>query len=177
MSLGFRDAKATFAVRATSLLVVAAVLAVLWWVLSEGDPGAWYVGVPAISLAAWVLARTGAVTLPRVDVLSLIRFLHVFVKGSLTGGCDVALRVLRRDLAIRPGSRRYRWRLPPGRSRVLTVAALSLQPGTLAATDEGETLVVHCLDDSVDVTEAVAQLESLVAAIGGIDLDRRGKGQ
>ena len=89
----------------------------------------------------------------------------------MIGGIDVASRVLRPALRIEPGFQRYRWRLPPGGLRVLAMATLCLQPGTLAVRDEDETLEIHLIDRSFDLVESMRRLESLVAAMVGIDLE------
>ncbi len=158
------------AARAIRLAGLLSVLAVLWWTLSEGRASTWYVGAPAIVLTALALARTGPLGSPRFNPLAALRFAGFFIRASLVGGVDVAARVLGPELRIRPGVKRYRWRLPAGGSRVLAIATLCLQPGTLAVRDEDGVVEVHLLDRSMDLEVSMWELESLIAAMVGVDL-------
>lgn len=146
------------------------VLSPVWWAITEGAASGWYVGAPAIALTAFVLARTGPLKWRRVRPVAAMRFAAFFVWASLIGGIDVAGRVLRPKLRIQPGVQHYPWRLPAGGLRVLAMATLCLQPGTLAVRDNGETVEIHVLDRSLNVTGPMARLELLIAAMVGIDL-------
>jgi multicomponent Na+:H+ antiporter subunit E len=97
-----------------------------------------------------------------------------FMKGSLVGGFDVASRVLRRELDIRPGYQHHLWRLPTGLPRVLAIATLGLQPGTLAARDQGRSVVIHVLDGTIDADESLTQTEELLAAVFDVELQPPG---
>ncbi len=145
-------------------------LSAVWWAITEGALSAWYVGVPAIGVAAFVLARTGPLNWRPFSPLAAVRFAVFFVWESLVGGIDVAARVLGPELRIRPGVQLYRWRLPVGGLRILAMATVCLQPGTLAVRDNDETVEIHVLDRSMDLAGSMARLESRIAAMAGVDL-------
>ena len=128
-------------------------------------------GVPAVAVAAIVVARTGSLDWPRLGLLASLRFALFFIQGSLLGGVDVASRVMRHKLTIRPEVRRHRWRLPPGWPRLVAIATVCLQPGSLAVIDTGESLEIHVLDHATDVAACMARIESLIAAAAGLALD------
>jgi multicomponent Na+:H+ antiporter subunit E len=139
-------------------------LAGLWLVLTAGAPGAWAMGAVAAAAAAWLSLRLLPPGAPRPGGLGLLGLLPGFLRGSLLGGIDVALRAFRPSLPLRPGWLRHETRLPPGLPRVALGCELSLMPGTLAAGAEGGALWVHCLDTAGPVAEALAAEERRIAA-------------
>ena len=150
-------------------------LAGLWWMLTEGDAGSWVVGVPAI-VAALVVRRTYPSPPPwGLSLPGLMGFAVFFVRESLRGGVDVAGRVFRRELPIRPAFLRYRLVLPEGSGRVLMVNVVSLLPGTLAADLSGDDLIVQVLDDRAAVGEELTELESRIGHLLALELSRKGQ--
>jgi multicomponent Na+:H+ antiporter subunit E len=96
---------------------------------------------------------------PRWSPLGLLRFVWVFLTGSLRGGIDVARRALAPRCAIAPRMIRYTFRLPDGPARHLFVGTMNVMPGTLSADLEGDDVEIHVLVDSGD--ELVRQLRAL----------------
>jgi multicomponent Na+:H+ antiporter subunit E len=156
-------------------LLTAILLTGLWWMLTEGDRGSWVVGVPAI-LAALAVRHTLPSPPPwRLSLPGLVGFAVFFVRESLRGGIDVALRVFRRELPIRPGFVRYRLSLPEGSARVLMVNVVSLLPGTLAVDLSGDDLTVQALDDTAAVAKELTELESRIGRLLALELPRTGR--
>lgn len=149
----------------------AAVFALLWWVLTEGEPSSWWIGVPIViasALASWGLRAGHAWSWRPVG---LARFLAVFLWESFRGGLDVAFRALHPRRPLAPDFKVYTLRLPVGPARVFLANTLSLLPGTLSADIRDECLTVHVLDGNLPVLEDLPVLEVLVADLFGLSVE------
>lgn len=146
-------------------LMVLAVAAGLWLLLSGGDPSSWLIGAPVVVVAAWSVRLLPVPDRCPFSPIAALRFLPFFLWESMRGGVDVASRVLASELRVRPGFESYRLRLRHGPARVMFANAVSLLPGTLAADLSGDRLQVHALDTTSDF---LAELESLERRIGRI---------
>ncbi len=146
----------------------AVLFALLWWILTDGATGSWLVGVPVILFSTLV----SVVFLPPFSwsLIGIARFVPFFLWHSLRGGVDVAQRALHPRLPISPGLFDYRFRLPPGPSRVFMANTVSLLPGTLSAGLDEDHLRVHVLDESGAFIEELKVLEMHVAGVFGLDL-------
>lgn len=142
--------------------------AALWWVVTEGAPDAWLVGIPAVLLAA-MLSIAQVPSVPFV-ASELLRFVPFFLAHSLRGGADVALRALHPALPIAPTLVDYPLRLPEGLPRVVMLNTLSLLPGTLAVDVVGDCLHVHVLDGQKACLAELQDVEARVARLFGIQL-------
>jgi len=142
----------------------------IWWVLTEGYPGAWELGLPVILLALLVamLLPTGGDW--RWRLVGLPRFLPFFLLQSLRGGIDVARRALHPKLPLTPQMFEFRFRLPPSPARIFFADIVSLLPGTCSASLQDEVLHIHVLDTSLPVADALHQVEERVAALFGLSL-------
>jgi multicomponent Na+:H+ antiporter subunit E len=149
----------------TGVVVRVATLAGLWWLIAQGRPDAWLVGLPTVAIAALVSVRLGGAALPRLSLAGVPRFVALFLRESLAGGLDVARRTLGAKLRIQPGFRRYRMRLDHASARVLFVNCVSLLPGTLAVELDGDDLEMHLLDASEDPQPQLLQLEQAIAGL------------
>jgi multicomponent Na+:H+ antiporter subunit E len=142
-----------------------AALAGLWWLLSDGDPASWIIGLPAVAAAGWSAHRLRSGGASTISASGLLRFLPFFLWESLRGGIDVALRTLAPRMRIHPGFTVYRTRLRRRDARVLFANCVSLLPGTLAADVDGDRLDVHLLDAGSDPAEELRRLELAVARV------------
>jgi multicomponent Na+:H+ antiporter subunit E len=141
------------------------VLALVWWSLAGESSTGWWIGAPLVLLAAW-LARPRTATSLRLR--GALRFAAYFVRGSVAGGIDVARRVFQPSLPIAPVFVQYTLRYPEGHpARLLFVAAVSLLPGTLAASVDGACVTLHALDPQLATPEALAQLEEHAGGVFG----------
>ncbi len=140
----------------------------LWWFITEASPGSWYLGIPVVILATWV----SLLLAPKisVSVLEILRFIPFFLWHSFRGGIDVALRVLKPQLAIDPGVVKYRWHLPPGLAQTLMTNIVSLLPGTLSAKLDDTHLHLHVLDMSEDIFSELNIIEKRVASMLALKL-------
>jgi multicomponent Na+:H+ antiporter subunit E len=157
---------------AASILARAAILAVVWWLIAQGQADAWLIGLPAVALAAAASVYLGGHALPRLSLGGLAGFACLFLSESIRGGVDVARRTLGRRLHIQPGFRRYRIHLQDPRARVLLVNCISLLPGTLAAELDGDQVALHLLDTRDNPDAELLRLERAIARLFGLRLER-----
>ncbi|MDZ7750078.1 MAG: Na+/H+ antiporter subunit E [Gammaproteobacteria bacterium] len=142
--------------------------AIIWWALTAGAPASWWVGAPAVLLAA----VASAALMPPVPLVwrELLTFVPFFLKRSLLGGFDVARRALTPRLPIAPAIIDYPLRLPAGLARVMLANTISLLPGTLGAGMDGDRLKVHVLDGRQDSMREIADVEQAIARLFGTPL-------
>jgi multicomponent Na+:H+ antiporter subunit E len=153
----------------------AALLAALWWALTDGRTDAWLVGAPAIAAAALASLVLHGAAPWRLRPLALLRTLGWFLGRSVLAGTDVALRALRPRADIAPGFVVLRTRLAEPAERVLLANALSLLPGTLSVELRGERLELHVLDRAAPVERDMRRLEERIAALTGAVLEAHGR--
>ncbi len=142
-----------------------AAFAALWWLLSNGDPDSWIIGVPAVIAAAWSAQRLGVGHASAVSMPGLLRFIPFFVWESVRGGLDVALRTLSPRMRIEPGFVTYNTILSNQSARALFASCVNLLPGTLSAEIIDARLDVHLLDVTSDYNRELRRLESVVARV------------
>lgn len=140
--------------------------AVLWWVLSAGEPASWLLGAPVVVLSALAAAVLAPPARVRISLSGIAAFLPFFVWRSLAGGLDVARRALGWRLDIDPVLVTYRLRCLPdsGPARVVFLNILSLLPGTLAADIAGDAVHLHVLTAPARIDD-LERLETHVARI------------
>lgn len=148
---------------AGSAVIRTALLLVVWWALTEGDPAAIGFGLGAAPLVALLSLRffPPAPRVPRL--VATVVFVGYFLLRSVAAGVDVARRLLSPRLPINPGYLIYTTSLPAGSPRWLLANTLSLLPGTLSVTLRGSDLELHCLDTAMPVCEDVARTERRIA--------------
>jgi multicomponent Na+:H+ antiporter subunit E len=144
---------------------------VVWWALSEGEPGMWTYGAviaPLATLASVFLVRPAQ---PRVGpirrTVALVRLGRWFLWQSFLGGVDVARRAVRRPVDVNPGLVEYRIGLASAAGRVAVADLITLMPGTLAVDLDDDVLCVHVLDSAMATTQQLAELEARVARVVG----------
>jgi multicomponent Na+:H+ antiporter subunit E len=147
-------------------------LSFLWSVLTEGYPGAWWFGLPVVTLATLSTRGLRSDFEWRWRLIGLARFLPFFVLQSLRGGIDVALRALNPSLPLAPLLFDYPLRIPRGPARVFLANTVSLLPGTCTTDLLEQHLRVHVLDGSLPITRSLQTVEERVAQLFGIDLER-----
>lgn len=140
-----------------------AMFAALWWLLSNGDPASWIIGLPAVIVAAWSAQRLGKAS--TISLTGLLRFIPFFAWESLRGGLDVAMRTLSPRMRIEPGFVAYDTALRGTSARVFFAGCVNLLPGTLAADINENRLDVHQLDLNTDITVELRRLEIAVARV------------
>jgi multicomponent Na+:H+ antiporter subunit E len=148
----------------------AAAFLALWLILVGGaDPADRPAGILAILLATWASLRLAPPGETRVSPASFARLTWRFLRQSMVGGVDVALRALDPRLPLRPGFVVYRASLPPGPALHAFCALTSLAPGTLpAGPNESGAIVVHCLDVDHPIAADLAADERLMGEALGM---------
>ena len=148
-----------------------AILACLWWLITQGQTSAWLIGLPAVAaagVASFYLSRARS---RRISLTGLSVFIALFLRESVRGGLDVARRTLAPRLRIQPGFKDYGVRLKDPLARVLLINCISLLPGTLAARLEGDRVELHLLDAREDPEPGLHQLEEAIARLFGLSLE------
>ena len=152
--------------RRGGLWLPALLLAGLWWLLADGDPGSWVVGLPVLALAVWAAARLdSAALLGGVSWSGLAAFIPYFLGAAVRGGADVAWRAVRRHPDLAPGYLEHRSDLGEGAPLGFFVGVVSLLPGTLGVAITGAGVRIHVLDLRMANAEELTRLEGLVARV------------
>ncbi|MCW8944890.1 MAG: Na+/H+ antiporter subunit E [Sedimenticola sp.] len=160
--------------RVYSILLKVVLLALVWWVLSDGNPHSWWIGGMAIVLA--LLAAKSPTSQFSISLLKLTLFIPFFLKHSILGGVDVARRALRPAMPIDPIMVDCVLRLPPGPPQVLLTNMVSLLPGTLSASLENNVLTMHVLDKQGSYANDFLVLEEKIAELFSVPVLSPGAG-
>lgn len=141
---------------------------IMWWALTDGAVGSWWIGAPAVVCAVIV----SVVLLPSSGIvwLEVMGFVPFFLWHSLKGGVDVAWRAFHPRMPITPELIEYPLRLPNGLPQVMLVNTVSLLPGTLSADLDGRVLKVHVLDSRGDFLTGLKVLEQRAGRMWGTPL-------
>lgn len=142
-----------------------ALLLLVWWVLTDGETASLGFGLLVAVPVGLVSLRFFAPSGYRVSPLGGLRFAGYFLYRSLVAGLDIAGRLLRPALSIRPGYCSLATTLPAGSPRWLLANTLSLLPGTLSVTLRGQQLELHCLDTRMQIVDEVRRTERHIAAM------------
>lgn len=143
----------------------ALLFSLLWWALTDGTAGSWWIGAPAVAGAVII----SVILVPPLGLVwrEVMGFVPFFLWHSLKGGADVARRAFHPRMPIAPELIEYPLRLPPGLSQVAMINITSLLPGTLSAEIEGQVLKVHVLDSRGDFLDGLNALEQRVGRMWG----------
>lgn len=144
------------------------VFAIAWLIVAGPEPAGWLIGLPTVVLATWVSLRLAPPLAYRFSIRGLLSFLAYFVRESLRGGWDVAMRTLSRRMRIQPGQASYTCSLPEGLPIVLFAGCVSLLPGTLSQRFDERTLSLHVLDAREPQDAQLKELEVHIANMLGI---------
>lgn len=142
-------------------------LAALWWIVSEGQPGALLIGVGTVALATVLSIMLVPAPLPRPRIVPLIRFLPYFFVKAFLGGIDVVRRAFLPGPPLSPAFRSVSIASMSQAERISFIIIVSLEPGTLATHLRGDTLTVHVLDATMLVMEDLEELKARLALIFG----------
>lgn len=147
------------------LLTIVVTLAALWWLITDGQPSSWIIGIPAILFATWAFLRLNPQSGNYVSLTGLIRFIPFFLIESLRGGIDVASRTLHPRLNINPGFYRHQVKLEDGVKQVFFINCVNLLPGTLTADIHEDWIEIHLLSEDIDPEAGLLRLEEAVGRI------------
>ena len=143
-------------------------LALAWLVVAGPNPASWLIGLPTVAFATWASLRLAPPLPYRISPVGLLVFLAYFVRESLRGGWDVAMRTLSPRMRIAPGQTEYACSLPEGLPIVLFTGCVSLLPGTLSRRFDGRQTSLHLLDAREPQEAQLQELETRIATMLGI---------
>lgn len=162
--------------RWVTLVLRALLLWLVWWALTDGDAtGLLFGGI--VSLLVSSLSLVLFPPSPHIiRVHALPGFALFFLSHSLLAAVDVSRRLLSPSLPVTPGYLRAPLSLPEGVPRWLLANTLSLLPGTLSVTLDGDEIELHCLDLTQPVRQEVEQTQRCVARLFGLTLNPEERG-
>lgn len=145
--------------------------AVAWLIVAGPAPSSWLIGLPSVALATWASFRLAPPLPYNIRFTGLMRFLGYFIRESLRGGWDVAMRTMSPRMRIAPGQADYNSALPEGLPMVLFAGCVSLLPGTLSQRIDGSRLSLHLLDAEGTQMAELEALENHIAGMLGVELE------
>ncbi|MDO5626695.1 MAG: Na+/H+ antiporter subunit E [Mobilicoccus sp.] len=149
------------------------VLALCWWILTEGRASYLAYALVAVPVATWISLLLVPPTAPRPvlpRVTGTARLLVWLVAQAVRGGVDVSRRALARPVDVDPLEVDVDLRIGPGLARGLTIGLMGLLPGALVQGVTGDRVTIHALTPDIDVADQFETLESHVAAATGVSL-------
>ncbi len=167
------EAQTDIPVPRTRLTRVAGIFALgllLWQICTGHDPAGWVLGLPAAAIFTYIAVKNAASPRHPLRLRALPPFLLYFLTQSFRSGLDVAHRALHPEREINPGFCTYAARLPEGTPQAVFANMISLLPGTLSWSLVDGVHKVHLLSGHPLVLEELAQLESRVGKLFGIEL-------
>lgn len=164
-----QDKAATSAPRHTpvGLLLRVASFVVAWWAFTEGSWKDWGVALPIILTAALLSLRILPLRAWRWNLRGLLHFILFFLKQSLFGGVDIALRALHPAMPIKPELRDFEIRLTGELPRVFLAWTVSLLPGTASVRLVDNQLTVHVLY-AEEFEPRMREVEDRIAGLFGL---------
>jgi multicomponent Na+:H+ antiporter subunit E len=137
-------------------------LALMWWVVSGGEPQSWRWGLPAIIVASLVLPAPDLPLRP----LAWLRFVPLALWLGLRGGVEVALLACRPRMELATRLVDFRWQhLGEGPGRLFLATLINLIPGTLTVRIQDHGLQVHVLHHRHGTVTELRRLERHVALL------------
>ncbi|MFT7387523.1 MAG: multicomponent Na+:H+ antiporter subunit E [Candidatus Endobugula sp.] len=158
----------------------------LWWWLTKGEVSSWVIGIIVVPFAAWlniVLFNDTCLDKNRsarsvnssqsIRALRLFQFVPFFLVQSILGGWRTAILSLRPSMPINPGFFRYQISLQGHSAQLFFMHLVSLLPGTLSATIDGDQLLIHALEisplNSHDINRCEQHVARLFNGVSGDD--------
>jgi len=162
--------------RWVTLVLRALLLWLVWWALTDGDASGLMFGAIVSLLVSSLSVSLFAPSSHVIRVHALPGFALFFLSHSLLAAIDVSRRLLSPSLPVTPGYLRAPLSLPEGVPRWLLANTLSLLPGTLSVTLDGDEIELHCLDLTQPVREELEQTQQRIATLFGLTLNHEGRG-
>ncbi|SFB86257.1 multicomponent Na+:H+ antiporter subunit E [Marinospirillum celere] len=146
-------------------------LALVWWIISQGQANSWWWGLPAVLLVAWITPVLPSSQPWRWRLLPFLRILPRFLLLSARGGWEVARLALSPHQALNSRLIDYTWScLPPGPAQLFMASLINLIPGTLTLRflPDQDCLHVHLLHFQPSTLNQLLRLEVDVADLYGV---------
>lgn len=155
----------------THLLSLGLVLYALWVLLSgHFDPLLLGFGVASTALCLWIARRMDVTDREGIPVHLGLRAPLYWVWLAVQIGksnVDVARRILARDLPISPTTLRLRSVQRTTLGRVIYANSITLTPGTVSMSVDGDTILVHSLTEANAQALRDGEMDRRVAAFEG----------
>ena len=97
----------------------------------------------------------------------MMRYVFVLVKEILVANLNVCHLILSEEEEIDPALVQFQADMETPAGRAFYANAITLTPGTITVSLEGDTYVVHCLDESMAAGLADAKLEQMLHELEG----------
>ncbi|MBO5154038.1 MAG: Na+/H+ antiporter subunit E [Eubacterium sp.] len=97
----------------------------------------------------------------------MMRYVFVLVKEILVANLNVCHLILSEEEEIDPALAQFQADMETPAGRAFYANAITLTPGTITVSLEGDTYVVHCLDESMAAGLADAKLEQMLHELEG----------
>lgn len=153
-----------------TLILRVLLLALLWFVLSEGDLRYWGLILMAVLCAAFASLILVPGNGLGWSLGGWIRFVPFFIGQSVLGGVDVALRAISPTPRLDPGYVEFHFRLQHDPARVFVANTMSLMPGTLSVSLDDDRLCIHVLDMGMPAVDRAREVEAHAARMFRLDL-------
>jgi multicomponent Na+:H+ antiporter subunit E len=142
----------------------------LWLVISGASAAELAVGLPVAVIAAAVSIRFLPCAPMRLNLRECVVIALRLPYQACAAGLDIALRALHPKPPLRPGFIRYHSQLPEGALQSAFTVLVSMQPGSVPiAVGRDCDFMVHCLDETRPVGDALAADEARLAKAAGLD--------
>ena len=149
-----------------AFLFRAGLLAATWWILLGHEPTAWLVGGPTVGLAALVSVWLLPPLTLKLSLVNLGLVLPKMLWRALAGGTDVAWRILMPSMRIAPTMLPYSLRSLQGdTARWCFLHSVSLLPGTLSTSLDGDDALIHVLANEDLALRELAKLEADISRV------------
>lgn len=147
----------------STIILRVGIMSLLWFVLAEGEFRYWGL----VLLAVLGGAGASLVLVPAsglgFSLTGWARFIPFFLWQSVLGGIDVAMRSIAIPVRLDPGYVEMDFRLTDEPARVFVANTMSLMPGTLSVSLDGDRLRMHVLDRSMPNADRAREVETHVA--------------
>lgn len=138
-------------------------LALLWWILAEGQAGSLPLAAAGIALALYASLRFQRQARHRISVRGVLAFAAGFLLNSVRGGLQVARLAFSRAGPRHASTLTYPLASDDQLQHVLLVVAIGLMPGSVGVALERDLLRIHVIDVRVPVLDAVRATERSIA--------------
>ncbi|MBN2280336.1 MAG: Na+/H+ antiporter subunit E [Candidatus Marinimicrobia bacterium] len=142
-------------------LILFFMLMVIWLLLTSPDLQEIIAGVITSAMIVLLTQKLepvlGDVRITPQSIISVIRFIFVFLRELIVSNLDVAKRVLSPSLPINPGFVIVNTRLKSNIGKLVLANSITLTPGTLTTEVKGQNLYIHWIDIKEDDMEGATK--------------------
>jgi multicomponent Na+:H+ antiporter subunit E len=166
----------SFWFRYRGLILQAVLLSAIWLVLSAKFEAIYFFwGALSVGFVLWLSHRLHGVPLPdkepwgstRIIIPRLALYLAWMLWQIVKSGVYVAYVIIHPRMPIEPMIVRFRSRQPNGMARVILGNSITLTPGTMTLSIDGDRFTVHALTRDIEEDLVSGEMEAKVARLYG----------